>query len=58
MTFIEGILILVAVGWLLGSIDGRPTGLRLGANSPPPRHARLVRIGLRRRRRSRRGLRL
>ena len=58
MTLFEGILILMAVGWLLNSINGPHKGFRLGADRPPPRHARLVRIGLGRRRRSRRGLRL
>lgn len=56
MTLFEGILFLMAVGWLLNSINGPHKGFRLGADRPPPRHARLVRLG--RRRRSRRGLRL
>ncbi len=58
MTFIEGILILVAVGWLLCSLDGKRRGLHLGVDRQPPRYAQLVRIGLGRRRRSRRELRL
>lgn len=58
MTFIEFVLILAVIGWLVGSVSRRLPGLRLGANRPPPRHARLIRIGLGRRRRSRRGLRL
>lgn len=59
MTFIEFVLILAVIGWLLGSTTRRPHGLRLGAARPPPHHARLIRIGLgRRRRSSRRGLRL
>jgi len=37
MKFIEGVLVPAVIGSLLSGVSCRPSGLRLGANRPPPR---------------------